>query len=167
MKTIRILPVYFFGERIFNSIGSILIVVMMLLVAADVAGRNLFRLSIQGTLEITEFMMVPIVYFTLAYTQGKKSHVRVDVLLAVISQRKKIYLSMITYLVGFVIFALITWQGFRSFLDSFAIREATDGLIAYPVYPAKLVIPLGSCLFCMRYLVDIVEALRDLRRGGD
>ena len=145
-----------------NGISSFLLIAMMLLVVANVAGRRIFNVPVHGALEITEFIMVAIVYFTFSHTQAIKSHIRVELLLGVMSRRTRLIFDLITYIFGFVIFVLITWQAVMCFLDSWGIREETDGYIAFPIYPAKFTIPIGCFILCIRFLVDIIDTLKQL-----
>ena len=90
-------------EGVFNNIiSSFLLMVMMLLVVTNVAGRYLFDITVHGTLEITEFIMVAIVYFTFAHTQAVKAHIRVELLVGVLSRRMKIISDLVIYIFGLV-----------------------------------------------------------------
>ena len=71
-------------------------------------------------------------------------------------------LELISYLLGLLVFALIAWQGVMSAIDAWEIGEITDGLIPFPTLPAKLAIPIGCLIFCLRFLVDIVEVVKKL-----
>lgn len=156
-----------FMEGVFNNIiASLLVLVMMVLVVSNIVGRYLFDTPVHGALELTEFMMVGIVYFTLAYTQAEKSHIRVELILGLLSRRKVLILDLFAYVLGLVIIILITWQGVLSFLDSWEFREATDGYVAFPIYPAKAVIPVGCFLFCVRLFVDIIDVIKQMKAKG-
>jgi len=147
-----------------NVISSVLLVGMMLMVVCDVTGRYLFNRPVHGTMEITEFIMVAVVFFTLAHTQAIGGHIKVELLLERMSRRVRLLLEVITYFFGMVIFALIGWQGVMSAIEAWEFWEVTDGLIPFPTLPAKLTIPIGSFVFCLRFIIDIVEALRELTR---
>lgn len=152
-------------ERFLNNIfASILLIAMMLLVVCDVTGRYLFNRPLHGTMEITEFIMVAVVYFTLAHTQAIKAHIRVELLSERMPLRIRLLLELITYLVGMVIFVLITWQGVMSAIDAGEVWEITDGLIPFPTLPAKITIPMGSSLLCLRFLADIIDTAKGLTR---
>jgi TRAP-type C4-dicarboxylate transport system permease small subunit len=64
-------------------IAEVVMVSMMLLVAAEVFLRYFFNSPILGTTEIIEFMMVVLVFFGLAYTQTRKGHIGVDVVIII------------------------------------------------------------------------------------
>ena len=67
-----------FGLVLLGSVGMI---VSMLLGVADVVGTKFLDWPVPGTLEITESTMVLIVFGALAYTQERRGHIRVEILL--------------------------------------------------------------------------------------
>ena len=149
-----------------NWAGGIILTAMMFLVTGDVLGRYLFNLPIQGTTEVTEFMMVGLLYFTLAHTQADKSHIRVDMFVSRLPPRTQLFFETITYLLGLFLFVLITWQGTLSAIKAWQVGETTFGVILFPLFPAKVLIPIGSFLFSLRLLLDFVEGLKHLRGGA-
>jgi TRAP-type C4-dicarboxylate transport system permease small subunit len=154
-------------EKFLNNIaGGIILTAMMLLVTGDVLGRYLFNRPIHGTTEITEFMMVGLLYFTLAHTQTDKAHIRVEMFITHLSPGTRLILEMIAYLLGFFLFVLITWQGILSAAKAWEVWETTFGLILFPLFPAKVLIPIGSFLFSLRLLLDFIGGLKNLREGS-
>lgn len=154
-------------ERFLNNVaGAIILTSMMFLVTGDVLGRYLFNKPIHGTTELTEFMMIGLLYFTLAHTQALKAHIRVDILTSFFSSRVKLICEEITYFLGFILFALITWQTMEAAVQAWKIWETTFGLILFPLFPAKILIPIGSFMVCLRFILDFLNGLRSLLRGG-
>lgn len=154
-------------EKILNNIaGGIILTAMMLLVTGDVLGRYLFNRPIHGTTEITEFMMVGLLYLTLAHTQTDKAHIRVEMFITHLSPGTRLILEMIAYLLGFILFVLITWQGILSAARAWEVWETTFGLILFPLFPAKVLIPIGSFLFSLRLLLDFIGGLKNLPEGS-
>jgi len=152
-------------EKFLNHVaGGIILTAMMVLVAGDVLGRYLFNQPIHGTTEITEFMMVGLLYFTLSHAQALKAHIKVDFLLSLISSRARLICEEITYALGFLLFVLITWQTAAAALKAWTLGETTFGLILFPLFPAKVLIPIGCSIVCLRFLLDFFQGLRDLKK---
>jgi len=150
-----------------NIIGSIFLIGMMLMIVGDVTGRYLFNQPIHGTLEITEFVMVAMVYLTLAHTQAIKAHIKVELLIDRVGRNSRLILELITYFLGLTIFVFICWQGVMSAIDAWEIEEVTDGYIPFPTLPAKATIPIGSLILCIRFTVDMVTAIKELITGKE
>ena len=150
-------------ERFLNFVaGGVILLGMMLLVTSDVIGRFLFNRPIHGVTEITEFFMVGLLYFTLPYTQALKGHINVEIFTLHYSPRTRLIAGVLTYFLGFFVFALITWQGIKSAADAWKIQEVTFGLLELPLFPAKILVPIGSFFLCSRFALDIVKGLRKL-----
>ena len=151
-------------ERFLNFIGGgLILTAMMILVTCDVIARFFFNHPIHGATEITEFMMVGMFYFTLAYTQGVKHNIKVEVIITHLSPKAKQIAEFVTYFLGLLLFALITWQGVRSAADAWAIGEITFGLVELPLFPAKVLVPIGSFMLCLRFIMDIIEGWKELK----
>lgn len=152
-------------ERYLSKVaGGIILTAMMLLVTGDVLGRYLFNSPVHGTTEVIEFMMVALLYFTLAHTQAAKAHIRVEMFVSRLSPKAQLICDEMAYIMGFVLFALITWQATLSAIKAWQLWETTFGVILFPLFPAKVLIPIGSFLFCLRLLLDSVEGWKTLRR---
>ena len=152
-------------ERLLNDyVAGFILVGMMLLVCCDVAGRYILNQPVHGTMEITSFLMVALVYFSLARTQSVKGHIHIDMLTMRLSTRTQLRLTLLSNLLGIVLFGLICWQGLLSAADAWKFGEVTEGLIPFPISPAKSVIPVGCALFVLRLSVGCLEALQALKK---
>jgi len=152
-------------ERFMNYVaGTVILLGMMFLVTFDVIGRFLFNRPLHGATEITEFMMVGLLYFTLAHTQALKAHINVEIFTLHYSPRTRLVADLITYFLGLFLFAFITWQGFKSALDAWRIQEVTFGLLELPLFPAKVLVPIGSLILSLRFILDIADGWRKLAR---
>jgi TRAP-type transport system small permease protein len=151
-------------ERFLNNVlGAILVMGMMFLIVVDVSGRYLFNKPLQGTMELVIFIMAGIVFLTIGHTQAVKGHIKVEVLLEFISPRSRKVLELVAYCVGLGIWTLIAWQGMALVKDAWNISEVTDGLIPFSTLPAKLTVPIGSILLCLRFICDIAATLKKLK----
>ena len=150
-------------EKILSHLaGGVLLTAMMLLVTADVLGRYLLDRPIHGTTELTEFMMVGLLYFTLAHTQADKAHIKVEMLVSRLSPKTQLIFEVLAYGLGFSLFVLITWQGTLAAVKAWKFGETTFGVILFPLFPAKVLVPIGSALFSMRLFLDFREGLKNL-----
>ena len=154
-------------ERWMNLLSAGLLVFMMLMVTASAFGRYAFNTPILGTLELTEELMVFIVYLGIAYTQFLKAHINIDLVLTRFSEKSKLVCEAISMLFAWVLFALITWQGSLAFIEAYEVRELTVGSVEIPLWPAKFMVPFGSLILCLRYIYDIVHNIQKLRGRGN
>lgn len=152
-------------EKFLNDVAAgIILMGMMLLVTGDVIRRLAFKSSIHGTTELVEFMMVGLLYFTLANTQAIKAHINIDLLVEHLPLKVRLLCEVICYFLGLVVFSLITWQGVKSSVYAWKINEITFGLIKFPLFPSKMIIPIGSFFLCLRFILDLIDSLTKLRK---
>ena len=146
-------------------LGSVGMMVSMFICVADVTGTNFFGWPVPGTLEITESTMVLIVFGALAYTQEKRGHIRVELLHGHMSPRVKSFMDAVTHILAFIFFALLGWQSISELSYSWEMREATMGTIRFPLYPARLLLTIGTALLIAQLALDIISDLGRMWRG--
>ena len=63
-----------------SYLGAAALFGMMILTTADVIFRYAFNSPILGAFEVTEFLVLLVIFSFLGYTQAQKSHISVDLL---------------------------------------------------------------------------------------
>jgi TRAP-type C4-dicarboxylate transport system permease small subunit len=133
---------------------------MMMLTVADVVLRKLFSKGILGTLELTEFMMVGLVLFALGRVERLDRNISVDLVMKHMSRRVRLMVEMITRLICFIFFSLVTASVLVYARAMKASHEATVDLWIprYPfVYAAAVGCAVLALVLLMKCLTDIME----------
>ena len=129
---------------------------LMLLSSADVIGRYVLNRTITGTIEISELIMVPLVFLGLGYCTLKKGHLRVDFLTARLSLHKQRILDRVTSVISLVIIALICWQLAKLALKEFISQTPTLSLLlGINLAPFILISAIGVLLLFLETLIHI------------
>ena len=168
----RFLNIINWITRILSYAGAIILFGMMMLTTIDVVCRYLFNAPILGVLEITEFMMVCVVFLSLAYAQSNRGHVAVDVLVVRFSRRNRKVFNIINFLVSILILVLIGWNSFGQGLEMMRSGQVS-ATFSIPVYPFMFLVCLGSIAMALELLKDLIgqyyygEILRNLLRKTD
>jgi TRAP-type C4-dicarboxylate transport system permease small subunit len=150
---------------ILAGLGAVALFAQMCLVTADVVGRYLFDSPITGVYEITEFMILIIIFSFLASTQAAKRHVHVDLLVNRLPGRLQWIVALINHIVCLLLMALMTWMAFQRALDLYRAGEASPNL-GVPEYPFVLFLMLGAAVMCVEYLRDILRLVGRPGRDG-
>lgn len=109
------------------------------------------------------------VYYILlgAYTFYKQAHVRVDVVYNRLSLRGRAILDVATASLLFASCIALIWYGIPYTAKSFALLETDNTPFHAPMYPIKLMIPLGAFLLLLQGLAkfyrDLVTAITGRR----
>lgn len=151
-----------------NAVGTVWIFVLMVLINADVFGRELFGAPVRGVTEIVSLSIVGIVFLQLAHTLWAGRLTRSDALirhLLAIRPRLAHALQALYHLTGAALFAVIFQASVPYFVDAVEIGEyvGAEGDFTAPVWPVKLIILIGSAATATQYfLLAWSEARRAL-----
>jgi len=145
-------------SRFLNRIASATLYFMMLLTIADVLLRKAISRSILGTVEVTEFMMVILVFFGLAQTEVFNDHVKVDLIMKRFSERVQGLVDVITQFICFLLFGVVTWSTLVYSSTMRASKEVTQDLWI-PKYPFIYIVAAGWALLGLVLFVKFLMAL--------
>jgi len=138
--------------------GMFLLLPMMLLTTADVAGRALWARPIPGTVELSSYMLAVLVLLGIAYTHQVKGHVRVSIFIARIPVRTRALLDTITTLMGLGIVAVLAWQGWVV-----AVEERTvSDMLRIPQWPFRMLVSLAGLFLALELMIDLSASLQKL-----
>jgi len=152
-------------SRVMAAIAAVVLSIMMLLTAADVAGRYFANRPIKGSWELVGLMLICAATWGLAYCQIQKGHIRVTVLLERFSPRLQAILNSLAYLIGIGAFSLICWQ--MLVMAKTYIFLPTGGLtedLSIPYFPFMLMLAIGAGMLAVILLVDLLRSLAEVVR---
>lgn len=150
--------------RVLNWIGCAALLTMMFLTAADVLSRKLVGRSILGTVELTEFLMLIVVFFAMGLTEISGSNVRVDLIMERLSPRLGRWVDSITRAASCALFGTMTWSTLAYARIMRASQEVSQDLYV-PVWPFVYVVALGLALLTLVLLLQWLGTFWG-RRGG-
>ena len=133
---------------------------LMVLTVANVILRDIFNRPIRGTPELSEFMMVIVIFLALAWCAIIRQHVRVELVVTRLPLRVQMVLNSITMFITLGIFVTITW---RSFLESMIVYDTTS-LLRLPHAPFYWIMTSGLIVFCLAIAVLLIENIAEARK---
>ena len=154
MKTV------YFLSRIAGYLATGVLGLLMVLTVANVILRDFFDKPIMGTPELSEFMMVLVIFLALAWCAITRKHVKVELIVNRFSPRIQAILNGITLLLTLGVFVIITWQ---SALESMVVYDTTS-LLRIPHTPFYWIMTFGLGLFCLSIIVLIIENIIEARK---
>lgn len=142
-----------------SRIASLILFMMMILTVADVIGRKLFSHSVTGAVELTEFMLVILIFFSLAQTEARDGHVKVDLILSQFGERVQAVVDMTTQFVGFLLCGLISWSTLI-YAGKMRVSGEVSQDLWLPKYPFVYVVALGCGILALALLTKFLVALK-------
>lgn len=140
--------------KFMSYIGNISIAGMTLLSAADVVGRYLFNSPILGAYEITEYLLLIMVFSYLGITQSQKAHINVDIVFNHLSPRFQAILMRINYMICLVMMIIVSYMGVQKVLANIKVGEASI-LLKIPDYPFAIFLTIGCVVLTIEFLKDV------------
>lgn len=142
-------------EIALNMVGALTILGLMLLISFDVLMRFLLNNPIPDSIQIALTAMAFIVFLPLGYVQAQKKNIQVEFLLKRFTPLWRSIFEIIVFSLGGMMFALITWESWKYFLESWTVNEEMQSVqLRIPYYIGKSAVPLGSFLVSVQFLID-------------
>ena len=152
-------------EKASTAVAAFVIFSLMCLVVADVLGRKLFNAPIQGAIEVTELTLVVIVYLSVAYVQGRREHIRLELFSSRAPEYLLKKLDFLSLLLSLVICLIITWRVALFAWESWVTDDHMMGLVEIPIWPSKVAAFFGFMLLSGRLVIDIVGTVVGVDTG--
>ncbi|MBI4767059.1 MAG: TRAP transporter large permease subunit [Deltaproteobacteria bacterium] len=137
--------------------SALLIFIMASLIAFDILWRLITDRSFPEVLEIEQFLLSVVVFLSLAYTQTKGGHVKVDMFINKVSQRTGLVMQSIITLIGGFVFLIISWQNAIKAKDAYVLKELFY-VSQVPIYPFVIIAAFGCALMVLVLLIEFIEA---------
>lgn len=146
-------------------IAGIFLAAMIVLTCANIFMR-LVWVPVSGTFELMGYFGAVLTAFAMGYTQIRKGHISVDILVLGFSKRTQKALNAINSLLCMVFFALVSWQIVRYATTLMTTGEVTETLrIAY--YPFTYGVALGCAAVSLVFLAEFLKSLSILAAGHE
>lgn len=147
-------------ENIFNGIGALFIVVVMVYMCAEVLSRKFLGRPLEGVIDWVELLMGTFAFLGAAYCQRVGGHVRMELLLGRLRGRILWALEALAVTVAFLYICVIAYKSFsEDFMWAFQLGDSTMD-IYLPVWPSKLLVPIALSLLAVRLALNIWGYLR-------
>ena len=141
-----------------------LVLIVVLISAANAIVRKLFNYSSNAYLEIQWYLFSVIFLFGAGYTLLRNEHVRIDIISGRLSARAQNWIDV----VGIVLFLwpmsfVIMWLSWPLFVDSLARHEVSSNAGGLLIWPARLMMPIGFALLIMQSVSELIKRIAFLR----
>jgi TRAP-type mannitol/chloroaromatic compound transport system permease small subunit len=148
---------------IMTLISGVSILIVVFVDSIDVISTNVFATAVKGTVEITQAVMVMVVFAGLAYSQSKRAHIRMELLYMNVAQKKRALMDLFSEIVAIIYFIGLMSTSGVEMIASWKVREISTGLIQFPIYPVRTVIVFGSAVLILQLLADVFQDLSIVR----
>lgn len=145
-----------------RRVAEACLVALALLTLTDVLGRYVFNVSVLGAVEMTELLMVGVIFTGIVLTTQRREHVAVDLLVMGLGPRGRRIQQVASDLLAVgisVLLAMVTWDQGRSALE---FNEQTT-MLGLPLAP--MVFFMSAMLF-LNAIVQVQQLWMDMTRAA-
>jgi len=154
--------------RTMYVLGAIAICALFALMFSDVSGRFLFNAPINGTTEISQYLLIAIAFLSLGYAQLKGAHVRVDTLVSRLPERLQTCLNIFVLLLAILFFVIMARQiGLRAYHDWAEKILLPLTTLRLPMWWGSLVAVIGSALLVVSLLIQLARDIIKLLSSNE
>lgn len=151
-------------SRFFGIIAAWLVLLSCLISAGNAASRYILSVSSNAWLEIQWQMFAGIFLLGTAQVLKLNEHVRVDMIYGGRSPRTKLWIDVF----GIILFlfpaaTMMAVMGSEFFFDAFRRGEISSNAGGLPLWPVKLLLPLGFVLLILQGVAELIKRIAGLR----
>jgi TRAP-type mannitol/chloroaromatic compound transport system permease small subunit len=141
-----------------------LVLVAVLVSAANAVIRYAFNMSSNAWLEIQWYLFSAVFLFCAGYTLLHNQHVRIDVITGRMSKRVQAWIDIFGTLFFLLPMAIaIMWMSWPVFVDAYQHNEVSTNAGGLIIWPARLMLPVGFLLLVLQGLSELVKRIAFLR----
>jgi TRAP-type mannitol/chloroaromatic compound transport system permease small subunit len=143
-----------------NSVATIWIIVLMIVINIDVFGRTAFSAPLPGVPELVKLSIVGIIFLQLGHTLRVGRITRADTLMRPVRRhwpRVALLVRGLYSVAGVFLFGVLFEASAPLFWKSWVGGEyaGIEGYVSYPVWPVRLIILIGSACAALQYAVFV------------
>ena len=143
---------------------SWLALAIVLLMAANVLLRYLFNTGSVWSQELEWHLLAPLILFGMSYALLHGEHVRVDVLYAQFSERRKALVDIVSALLAIAVSLIVIWLSVKYVHQSWAIDERSADPGGLPMrWALKALIPIGFAVLALQSVAVLLRAVARYR----
>lgn len=145
-------------------IAGFFLIAMITITGANIVSR-LFGFPIRGTFELMGYFGAVVTAFALGFTQIKRGHIAVDIVVLRFSEKTQAILDAVNHLICMFFFVIVTWQVSKYATTLWETGEVTETLqIIY--YPFTYAVALGCLILAFTFFVDFLKSILGDQRSG-
>ena len=154
-------------DRVSERVGRTvlwLVLVAVLISAANATVRKVFNYSSNSFLEIQWYLFSVIFLFCAGYTLKHNEHVRIDIILGHLSARTRASIDIFGTLFFLLPMAtLIMWLSWPVFVDAWERHEVSTNAGGLIIWPARLMVPVGFFLLIIQGISELIKRIAFLK----
>ena len=128
-----------------------------------VVARYVLQLPLDWSDEISIYAVIWCTFFGISSLIKTDEHVRVDLLINMLSERRRNILHFYHALLGLGFVLVMTWGGYLMVQKAYSTYVTSESHLKFPMYLPFLIMPLGGFLLSLRMVERLMRLAKQLR----
>ena len=148
-----------------GRIASYVVLFILLSLVWEVLLRYVFDAPTIWVYEINSYVFCLYVAFSGAYTLLHNNHTNVDIIYGKFSPKLKLIIDILGSILLFAVIGTLLWKSSFMAWESWQFKEESFSLLAAPIYPSKIVVPMGAAVFLLQGIAKFIRDVKSLITG--
>lgn len=152
------------ASHVFLVLSGVLIVIMMFTATYGVVRRYVFNSPEPYSYEISTMFLLFSFVFAISAVERLSRHIRVDFVSGRLPERAQhVIINIIAPIMGLFFAYILTWKGVEVSLFSLKIGEVGSSTWQEPLFPIKIMVPVGYTLLVLVLVTRIYKGFASLK----
>jgi TRAP-type C4-dicarboxylate transport system permease small subunit len=151
--------------RVLSWFGLLSVMLLVVFTFYEVFMRYVLNRPTQWTMEVSLGIMVLFGFLCAGIGLREDMHVRMTLIIDIISEKKRLILFTINSILGALMCALMFYYSWLMAMSSFRMDELT-GIVGYPVFILKFAVVIGFFLLGFQFIADAMRYYHLYRTDG-
>ena len=147
--------------------SAFLVLALSFVIGYEVVARYLFNRPTIWAHELSAMVFGAYIILGGAYLLSAGRHVNMDLIYGFLSPRKKALIDIITFWFFALFCVALVWKGGDTAWYSLSIREQARTMWSPPLYPIRLILPIGAFLLLLQGVAKFIRDTITLAKGGE
>ena len=152
-------------EDFFAELAILILVACAASICVDVVMRYFFGRPIMGSTELTEYALVYITFLGAAWAVPRGAHIDIDAFVVHMPINAQKICALIGNVVSFGVASALTVFGAWTTWTAYTRHLFKPTLLEIPTWIVLIVIPVGSFVLALRYVVEIAFVSEAITTG--
>ena len=154
------------GLNLLAWIAAFMLVGVILSVMIEVFLRSFFNRPQEWVVEISEYALLYITFLSAAFVLKKEGHIVVDLVTCRLSRDKRLFLSIVQYILISLVSIVFICVGGKVTVDNFIRGIYNPTVLQIPIAYVLGIIPVGGFFLLVQSLIGLLTSYKKFKERG-
>ncbi len=164
IKKLRISRIIDWLSTFGGVLAGLCIIITMLFLCVEILLRAIADRSTFIAHELSGFLLVGFVFFSLAYVLKNEGHIRIALITSRLPQKFQNGLELLMCVLSLAYVSYFLWWATDLAIDSYQSKEVTQTIMGTPLFIPKFLVSIGLSLFALQLVTRIFGRIKSWKK---